>query len=253
MILHIPHASRRIPAAFRDQFVLTDDELQQEQLRLTDAYTDELFQDLESTTIHFPYSRLMVDVERFPDDTQEPMSRIGMGRFYMKTTEGRPLRRALTQDEIGLLDGYYTEHHNKLTDAVESELPHMGRCLLIDCHSFPSTPLPCDQNQSQPRPDFCIGTDDFHTPQNLIQAAFQCLKKEGYNVVINHPYSGTLVPLKFYRKEPHVSSIMIEVNRKLYMDELTGERIENFRPVKTVVKDLLINMKQFYDSIRLTK
>ena len=46
---------------------------------------------------------------------------------------------------------------------------------------------------------------------------------------------------------------MIEVNRKLYMDELTGERIENFRPVKTVVKDLLINMKQFYDSIRLTK
>ena len=44
MILHIPHASHRIPAEVRDQFVLNDEALQAELLRMTDAFTDELFE-----------------------------------------------------------------------------------------------------------------------------------------------------------------------------------------------------------------
>lgn len=43
MILHIPHSSRKIPAAVRNQFVLTDSELDRELLKMTDAFTEELF------------------------------------------------------------------------------------------------------------------------------------------------------------------------------------------------------------------
>ncbi|VGO21915.1 N-formylglutamate amidohydrolase [Pontiella sulfatireligans] len=81
------------------QFVLTDGELQREQQKLADAYTDELFNFPNSETVSFPYSRLLVDVERFSDDEQEPMSRVGMGRFYMKTSGGQQLRRTLTSVE----------------------------------------------------------------------------------------------------------------------------------------------------------
>lgn len=239
MILHIPHASGRIPEGFRDQFALTDDELQLEQLKLVDAYTDELFHFPGVGKVEFPYSRLLVDMERFPDDAQEPMSKIGMGRFYLKTTDGRLLRRTLTPSEAKILDRLYIEHHQKLAETVEQELSDNGRSLLIDCHSFPSTPLPCDQYQSQPRPDFCIGTDDFHTPDNLVQTAFQYLEDEGYSVVLNRPYSGTLVPLKFYRTEPRVSSIMIEINRKLYMDETTGFKTGEFHAIQHLIRTLL--------------
>ena len=43
MILHIPHASRHIPEALRGQFVLDDHALGEELARVTDAFTDELF------------------------------------------------------------------------------------------------------------------------------------------------------------------------------------------------------------------
>ncbi len=239
MIIHIPHASGHIPDAVRKPFVLDDAALADEQLRLTDEYTDELFDLPQARTICFPLSRLAVDVERFPDDEQEPMSRVGMGRFYMKTADGRALRRALTAEEYRLLAGYYAAHHQRLAEAVEEELNEKGRSLIIDGHSFPGTPLPCDQNQSIPRPDICIGTDDFHTPDDLIQSVFQCLENEGFSLAVNRPYSGTLVPLKFYRKDPRVSSIMIEVNRRLYMNEQTGARNDHFDRIQTLIRNLL--------------
>jgi N-formylglutamate amidohydrolase len=243
MILHIPHASRRIPEFMRNQFVLKDEQLEQEQVRLTDAFTDELFHYPAAQTIRFPYSRLVVDVERFADDGQEPMSRVGMGRFYLKTTDGRPLRRALKDDELELLDGYYSEHHQKLTAAVGRELKQPGRALIIDCHSFPGAPLPCDLDKSVPRPDFCIGTDAFHTPDGLVQTARQLLEKKGYSTEINRPYAGTLVPLTFYRQDARVSSIMIEVNRKLYMDEATGEKTTRFDEIRQTAAELLSLIK----------
>jgi len=43
MILHIPHSSGTIPDQFRDQIVLSDDDLTTELVRMTDAFTDERF------------------------------------------------------------------------------------------------------------------------------------------------------------------------------------------------------------------
>lgn len=239
MILHIPHASDVIPVHLRDQFVLSDAELEQQKLRLTDAYTDELFHYPEAEIIYFPCSRLVMDVERFADDDQEPMSRVGMGRLYMKTTDGRPLRRALSPAETRELDRLYAEHHQKLTAAVETELNDKGRALIIDCHSFPSAPLPCDRDQTQPRPDFCIGTDGFHTPPEIVDILRESLAEKGFSVEINRPYSGSIVPLTYYGMDRRVSSIMIEINRRLYVDETTGEKLYAFEVIKAGIQSLL--------------
>ncbi|MBQ3663473.1 MAG: N-formylglutamate amidohydrolase [Clostridia bacterium] len=42
---------------------------------------------------------------------------------------------------------------------------------------------------------------------------------------MNRPYSGSMVPLAYYRKDRRVMSLMIEVNRSLYMEE-NGDRRE---------------------------
>lgn len=59
--------------------MLSDNELSTELLLMTDWFTDELFVLPETTILRFPISRLLVDVERFPDDIQEPMSRERIG------------------------------------------------------------------------------------------------------------------------------------------------------------------------------
>ena len=43
LIANIPHSSTFIPQKIRESFVLTDAELSDELLRMTDYYTDELF------------------------------------------------------------------------------------------------------------------------------------------------------------------------------------------------------------------
>jgi N-formylglutamate deformylase len=239
VILHIPHASATIPAQFRDQFILNNKELASEQLRLVDAYTGELYESPEAQIVCFPYSRLLVDVERFPNDDQEPMSQVGMGMLYTQTSTGAPLRRPLDQSEKTKLKQLYELHHLALTQAVERELAREGTSLIIDCHSFPSIPLPCDSSQVQPRPDVCIGTDEFHTPKELLQQVIKSFDQHNFKLGINEPYAGALVPMNFYGKDSRVRSIMIEINRSLYMNENSGEKSKDFEGMKGAVSRVL--------------
>lgn len=249
MILHIPHASTVIPEDYRPQFILTDDELNTELIRMTDAFTHELFASPNATIVLFPYSRLLVDVERFPDDQQEPMSSVGMGMLYQKTSHGEDLRRPLSNTESSELQQLYADHHRTLTGAVEAELEANGRAFIIDCHSFPNQPLPCDRNQNTPRPDFCIGTDLFHTPIPLVDAAVKFLRSEGYDVGIDEPYAGALVPQEHFDQDQRVTSIMIEISRRLYMNESTGAKITAFDAVQKVVLDLLRAIERCANSL----
>ena len=94
MILHLPHASTLIPEDLRNDFLLSDQELQEELNRITDHATDQIFQQAfpEAKAIVFPVSRLVVDPERFSDDFQEPMSQVGMGVTYTRGSLRQPLR-----------------------------------------------------------------------------------------------------------------------------------------------------------------
>ena len=65
LVLHIPHSSKEIPDDVKEQFILSDKDLNHELLLMTDAYTDDLFvqDDPEIKSIIFPVSRLVVDPE----------------------------------------------------------------------------------------------------------------------------------------------------------------------------------------------
>ncbi len=61
----------------------------------------------------------------------------------------------------------------------------------------------------------------------------------GYTVARDLPFSGSLVPQWYYRQERGVTSIMIEVNRALYMDEVTGSKKSSFYEVRRVLQKLI--------------
>jgi N-formylglutamate deformylase len=234
MILHIPHSSFIIPPEVRASISLKAEDLKQELVRMTDAFTDELFDLAEPHhRAIYPVSRIVCDPERFLDDEAEPMSKVGMGVVYTRTSDGRTLRSALSDEERQkLIDRFYLPHHRRLEKAVKAELAKNGRSLIVDCHSFPSKPLPYELDQSPNRPDICIGADSFHTPEWLIDSIRGEFEKFGYYTAINRPFAGTIVPMAFYHKELSVKSIMVEINRKLYMDESTGLKNTGFHSVK---------------------
>jgi N-formylglutamate deformylase len=247
VILHIPHSSQHVPPEERQAICVDDMALRHELLRMTDAYTDELFPvtPVEAGRVVFPVSRLVCDVERFTSDKHEPMAIRGMGAIYTRTSTGEVLRAEPTAAERhSLLDRRYWPHHRTLEGLVSGVLTRSGSCLILDCHSFPSKPRPCDLDQNRDRPDMCIGTDDFHTPGRVVEETVKRLSAEGFSVAINRPFSGALVPIRHFRKNRRVTSLMIEVNRATYMDEATGERAEQFRRVKNAPANTLCILGQ---------
>jgi N-formylglutamate deformylase len=242
LLLHIPHSSRLIPLEERPQLAPDDRTLALELRRMTDAFTYDLFAPtpFEAARVVFPVSRLVCDVERFPDDADEPMAKRGMGAVYVRTSDGRPLREHLTATERArLIEIWYRRHHEKLTESVEQLIAGGKSCIIVDCHSFSSRPLPHEPDQDPARPDICIGTDDWHTPARLRDELVAAASAAGFSVLIDRPFAGALVPAKHYRREPRVKDVMIEINRQLYMDEETGERLPSFGEIRQVVSELL--------------
>lgn len=250
IILHIPHSSVIIPDEYRALFFLNDDELEKEQIRMTDSFTDELFDVPGIPTenrIVFPYSRLICDVERFRDDRQEIMAGRGMGICYTVTSDLKPLK-TVTEEHCTEMLKLYDEHHMNLTERADELLDKYGHGIIIDCHSFASEKLPYEiesEKTGRPRPEICIGRDmEFHTPDWLGNYLCHAFRDKGYRVDIDHPFSGTLVPMKHYHRDLRLLSVMIEVNRVLYMNEETGEKNERFERIRQDIREVIEGITQ---------
>ena len=213
IILHIPHASTRIP--MYDGYKVSESRLRKENILHLDCYTHDLFRHPDATPIIAGFSRIFCDVERFPDDSMEIMAKKGMGALYEKLDSGKPLRKITPALRTEIIKNFYEPHHRRLKSAVEKQLAQYGKALILDCHSFPDIPFQRDLNQDPGRPDYNLGIDEFHTSGELLELAKQFFISRNLSVGINTPYSGSIVPIKYYRKNKNVRTIMLEVNRNL--------------------------------------
>lgn len=218
--------------------------LNREILKLTDWYTDDLFYSETDEMIIAGFSRIFCDPERFTDDQQEVMAQYGMGVLYEKSDEGEVIRKVSPELKERVLNEFYRKHHARFSVVVKNQLQHFGKALIIDCHSYPGIPLKRDLDKTENRPDFNIGTDTFHTPKHLIDLAVDFFKNAGFSLGIDWPYKGSIVPLEYYQQEKNVQSIMLEINRALYLKEPGNEQSERYPEIKMVVKEFLKTLKK---------
>ena len=243
LILHLPHTSTEIPV--KTGYVASDEVLQAEILKLTDWHTADLFYSAEDIMVVAPFSRIFCDTERFPDDKQEVMAQFDMGALYEKTDAGDCLKVVSPEFRTHVLTQYYWPHHRRLSKAVALQLKRYGKALIIDGHSFPDVLIEQSLDKRPDRPDFNIGTDAFHTPPALTDLSTGFFGERGYSVGIDWPYSGPIVPLEYHQKDKRVSSIMLEINRKLYLKEGTSEQSVGYASTKSVVQEYLAFIRKY--------
>lgn len=231
ILLHIPHSSLMFPNDSRYTF----EDLDEEERLLIDFYTDNLFlpvhpsENIESMEFHL--CRLFCDVERLIND---PLEEDGLGISYHRRVGDLPfdIRSFCCLSEAFT---YYMDFHAEMAKKIVS----MGEeTLLIDCHSFSSHPnLLCS---NPPDVDICIGynDDDTHPKEVALGNIIQHFKSRGYKVGINTPFSNSKtfdVPIKYH-------SVMIEVNKRLYMDEDTLEKSNRYY-------QLCLDIQAMYDML----
>lgn len=204
IVLNIPHAGVRGLGSIKCDNKVN---LLAEVRKWTDWYTDLIFIPEKNDRIKHiiaDYSRFVVDVERLPDD---PMDKCGQGIIY---TDFNGFHRDVDEEERMVLMGYYYSYIKKLKSMLSDH------SLLIDCHSFPS-----DLDDV----DICIGyNDDWSKPTDfVIDLVVESFKQQGYKVGINTPFSNAIAPETGYT----YNSIMIELNKRVYLNEQTLDFNDN--------------------------
>ena len=95
------------------------------------------------------------------------------------------------------------------------------------------------------RPDICLGADADFTPEDLLGFAKEYFSQQGLRVAVNTPFAGALVPEPFYSlKDKRVHSLMIEVNRSLYMNERTGQKQATFHEIQSILQRFLQKLRK---------
>ena len=211
-IIHIPHASLDIPESFKKQLKINYKEFMKENIFISDYMIDKFVPKDFTNIIKFKYSRMYCDVERYIDDSKEEMSKYGMGVLYTKDSNGKLFvkNKRIGTKEIEI----YKEHHNRLDNMVEKILNECNECFIIDLHSF-SDEFVYKMFNKNNTPDICIGINKSNYDINLLEKTINHFSNYGYSVMINYPYSGSIISNKY----PEVKSIMLEINKRVYLHD----------------------------------
>lgn len=202
LIIHVPHASMFIPDDVWSEFLVPRTQVEDEASASADLHTDEMARQAwpQAKIIQAQVSRIVVDVERYEDDSNEEMSAVGRGVFYTHDRHHIKIRECLPKRRReDLLTRYYRSHWQELRAQAAG-------AILIDLHTYPVEPWPIERNAVGARPEIDIGFTEGLTPLSWVAALTEHFRLHGYEVGHNSPYVGVI-------DAGAKSAVMIEIRR----------------------------------------
>ncbi|MDQ8032259.1 N-formylglutamate amidohydrolase [Bordetella genomosp. 1] len=188
--------------------------------------------------------QLLLD-EAWPDAIAEsPKVRLGKGLIWRMLDDGTPLYdRKLSVAEIRhRIDACWKPYHAQLATLIDRAHARFGKVWHINCHSMPSVAgAYATDKPGLVHPDFVLGDRDGATSDpSFREFVAAWLRERGYNVTVNDPYKGVELVRAFGRPADGRNSLQIEINRKLYMDEVSLRPSDNYDRLKNDLRELTI-------------
>jgi N-formylglutamate amidohydrolase len=226
-----------------------------------DAFVDELYAcgPANGATLiaaRFPRSyidpnRSLLDVDTSLLDAPWPgpaaatrKTQLGIGLIWRVLDTGEPIyARKLTVEEVRRrITDYHQPYQKAVKEAIDAIHAHFGSVWHVNCHSMPAvSSVISEEGPGRPRPDFVLGDRDGSTCDPGFTAFVAGLLSDmGYDVKVNDPYKGVELVRAFSDPAAGRHSLQIEVNRKLYLNEATGQKTPGFarlaRDIERMVK-----------------
>lgn len=216
IIFNVPHNEIKIPEFAISDYNLKEKDLMNESKNIADYKVFDIFKNeiAKHSYVKFNYSRLFLDIERFWDDDVESMSRVGMGAIYTNSWNFKNIRN-IDNDKEKEIKKIYDNYHKTFSQIVTKlQKKFSEKVWIIDFHSFPGKVRWYDSDDDNERPEICIGINNLEDEKKMAEKVKKTFEKNGFRVKINSPFSGSIYPIG-----NQVNSLMIEINRKLYLDD----------------------------------
>ena len=187
-------------------------------------------------------SLMDLDPELIDELWPEPLApsektRLGHGLIWRLCPPDYALydRKLRTTEVRSRIDTYWRPYHLALRGMLDTALVQFGQVWHINCHSMPAAGVPQQPGIGNGgRIDFVLGDRDGTTcDPEFTKLVASILQGFGYSVRVNDPYKG--VELVRAHSDPSNGrhSLQIEINRALYMNELSLERAAGFNTLQT--------------------
>lgn len=164
--------------------------------------------------------------------TPGPKTDLGVGVIWRLHSTGVPMYdRKLSVAEVQhRLDTYVLPYQKQVKAALDASYAGHGGVWHINCHSMPTVSnAVAKEGGGVHRPDFCLGDGMGTTCEPAFtENARRFLAEAGYEVTVNTPYQGAELVRAWPDPAKNRHSLMIEVNRRLYLDEKTREKSRDF-------------------------
>jgi len=257
LVFASPHSGRNYPTDFVDGSALDPVALR----RSEDRFVDELFAaapEFGAPLLKALFPRAFIDPNREPFELDPAMfvdelpsyansqsSRVaaGLGTIAKVVSNGREIYRAKLNfsEAAERINVYYRPYHKALAELIEATVERFGFCVLIDCHSMPSVGGPLDPDAGRGRADFVLGDGFGNACEDRVTATVEsAIRAQGHSVIRNKPFAGGFTTRHYGKPLAGVHALQIEINRALYMDELSIERHDSIHRLTRQMVDVIV-------------
>ncbi|SCX34280.1 N-formylglutamate amidohydrolase [Agrobacterium rosae] len=247
LVFDSPHSGLSIPEDFPR--AVSDERV----LVAADTHVDDLFSSAPEVgapllVAHFPRSFLDVNRSLLDMDTamvegtwphpvrDSATARRGMGLMWRfawgdEPMHDRPLTIAEAEDRI---IRHWQPYHRSLARLLNAVYARFGRVYHINCHSMTATGHAISSDpEGTVRDDICIGDlRGTSASPEFVDLIVETLRGQGLGVAMNKPFRGAELTEAYSNPAHNRHSIQFEINRKLYMDEVTRERNAGYGALK---------------------
>lgn len=251
VIFDVARSGRQYPVDFRSPipFTVLHDNVS--------AYVEELYASapeygavmlyalFPNTYVDTNRSELDIDPDLLDGEWPVPLnpevSKRGLGLLKSKSRYGEPMHegKLAVADVMARIKNYHRPFHAELRDNIERMHKAWGFVYQISCHCMSAIGAPTHPDHGQPRADFCIGNRNGETASadfmDFLKGAIEDL---GYSCTVNMPYTGGELNSRYGDPAKGIESVMLEINKKLFIDVKTFKKTENFETMQAALDQL---------------
>lgn len=253
VVFDVSRSGREYPSDFRSQMPFS--ELHDN----VSMYMDEFYfpaPDYGATLLLACFPHMYIDANRTTDDIdpsviqgewptelhQSGAGKRGLGLIKTTSRYGHPVQEhPLTfQDVSDRITRYHEPYHRELSRVIRQKRADFGIAVQVSCHCMSAVGMPTHPDPGQPRADFCIGDMNGATSDpEYRDFIVSLLKDRGYSVTVNTPYDGGILMSRNADVGNNIHSLMIEINKRLFMDIDTFRKTPGALATRQTVDEII--------------